>query len=168
MPGHRIRARPARSEQRTAREHGESVPLRDDPDVLSAFSRGRRTFSWWPGGARLRRRLTKAKSPKSFGAARRVLPIGAQSSLTGGATPMGDVILSTSKLNRILTIGNESVRTHVGGVAVGSRPCSCRVRGNTTRPSQRSWAPLSAASSRQMPRAPRRFVTGRPATGCRH
>ena len=45
---------------------------------------------------------------------RRVLTIGAQSSLTGGATPMGDVILSTSKLNRILTIGDESVRTQAG------------------------------------------------------
>jgi len=31
-----------------------------------------------------------------------VLPIGAQSSLTGGATPMGEVILSTSKMTRIL------------------------------------------------------------------
>ena len=31
----------------------------------------------------------------------RVLPIGAQSSLTGGATPMGELVLSTSKMNRV-------------------------------------------------------------------
>src|SRR5215468_3249836 len=31
----------------------------------------------------------------------RVLPIGAQSSLTGGATPMGDVLLSTSRLKAV-------------------------------------------------------------------
>ena len=31
-----------------------------------------------------------------------ILPIGAQSSLTGGATPMGEVLLSTSKLTRIV------------------------------------------------------------------
>jgi D-lactate dehydrogenase (cytochrome) len=31
-----------------------------------------------------------------------VLPIGAQSSLTGGATPMGDTIVSTSKMTRIV------------------------------------------------------------------
>ena len=31
-----------------------------------------------------------------------VLPVGVQSSLTGGATPMGELILSTSKLTRII------------------------------------------------------------------
>ena len=38
-----------------------------------------------------------------------VLPIGAQSSLTGGATPMGELVLSTSKMRRIL----ETTPTHV-------------------------------------------------------
>ena len=35
----------------------------------------------------------------------RVLPVGAQSSLTGGATPFGDVVLSTARMNRILAVG---------------------------------------------------------------
>jgi D-lactate dehydrogenase (cytochrome) len=35
---------------------------------------------------------------------RSVLPIGAQSSLTGGATPMGDVVLATAKMNRVLEL----------------------------------------------------------------
>jgi D-lactate dehydrogenase (cytochrome) len=36
---------------------------------------------------------------------RRVLPVGAQSSLTGGATPFGDVVLSTARLARVLSAG---------------------------------------------------------------
>ena len=43
-----------------------------------------------------------------------VLPIGAQSSLTGGATPRGDVVLSTSRLNRIIEIGTDRVRVEAG------------------------------------------------------
>jgi D-lactate dehydrogenase (cytochrome) len=39
----------------------------------------------------------------------RVLPIGAQSSLTGGATPMGELVLSTSKMRRIV----ETTASHV-------------------------------------------------------
>ena len=36
-------------------------------------------------------------------AAKRVLAVGAQSSLTGGATPRGDVVLSTRRLSHIDT-----------------------------------------------------------------
>jgi len=43
-----------------------------------------------------------------------VLPIGAQSSLTGGATPRGDVVLTTSRLNRIIEIGTDRVRVEAG------------------------------------------------------
>src|SRR5439155_18780481 len=43
-----------------------------------------------------------------------VLPIGAQSSLTGGATPMGEVLLTTSRLNRIFKITNEFVHLEAG------------------------------------------------------
>src|SRR5689334_9606090 len=43
-----------------------------------------------------------------------VLPIGAQSSLTGGATPRGELLLSTSRLNRIVAIGGDSVRVEAG------------------------------------------------------
>ena len=47
-------------------------------------------------------------------AASSVLPIGAQSSLTGGATPRGEVLLSTSRLNRILASGDDWVRVEAG------------------------------------------------------
>ena len=43
-----------------------------------------------------------------------VLPIGAQSSLTGGATPMGEVLLSTARLSRIEPIGDDRVRVQAG------------------------------------------------------
>jgi len=43
-----------------------------------------------------------------------VLPIGAQSSLTGGATPMGEIVLSTARFNRIGEIGHASVRAGAG------------------------------------------------------
>src|SRR5688572_21377151 len=43
-----------------------------------------------------------------------VLPIGAQSSLTGGATPMGETILATSKMTRILELKDSRVRVQAG------------------------------------------------------
>ena len=43
-----------------------------------------------------------------------VLPIGAQSSLTGAATPMGELLLSTARLNRILEIGPRTARVQAG------------------------------------------------------
>ena len=43
-----------------------------------------------------------------------LLVVGAQSSLTGGATPMGDVVLSTEKLNRILEIRPGFVHVEAG------------------------------------------------------
>ena len=43
-----------------------------------------------------------------------VLPIGAQSSLTGGATPMGELVLSTEKLTRVLDVGRSEIRVEAG------------------------------------------------------
>ena len=49
----------------------------------------------------------------------RVLPIGAQSSLTGGATPFGDLLLSTARMNRILRIDEQSAWVE-GGVPLSA------------------------------------------------
>jgi D-lactate dehydrogenase (cytochrome) len=46
--------------------------------------------------------------------AARVLPIGAQSSLTGGATPRGDVVLSTRSLKQIEDVDSRLVRVGAG------------------------------------------------------
>ena len=43
-----------------------------------------------------------------------VLPIGAQSSLTGGATPFGDVLLSTTRMNRLDAISASRVTAEAG------------------------------------------------------
>ena len=47
-------------------------------------------------------------------AARRILPIGAQSSLTGGATPRGDLLISTRALNDIARPSGQRVRVGAG------------------------------------------------------
>lgn len=57
---------------------------------------------------------TAADVPAIVRGARTVLSVGAQSSLTGGATPMGELLLSTEKLNRILEIGPSHVRVEAG------------------------------------------------------
>ena len=44
----------------------------------------------------------------------RVLPIGAQSSLTGGATPVGDVVVATDRMDRIVALGPGEVTVEPG------------------------------------------------------
>jgi D-lactate dehydrogenase (cytochrome) len=57
---------------------------------------------------------SEADVATAVGCARSILPIGAQSSLTGGATPMGETVLSTSRLNCIGQIGADRVRVQAG------------------------------------------------------
>ena len=47
-------------------------------------------------------------------AAGSVLPIGAQSSLTGGATPFGDIVLATDRMDRIVALGSGEVTVEPG------------------------------------------------------
>ena len=44
----------------------------------------------------------------------RVLPIGAQSSLTGGATPMGELVLSTSRMNAVGELADDRITLQPG------------------------------------------------------
>ena len=89
------------------------MALRDDRDVLAAFLEDAAHF---PGGhARaIATPANEAEVVEVLCGATRVLTIGAQSSLTGGATPMGDTLLSTSRLNRVLSIGDDTVRIEAG------------------------------------------------------
>ena len=57
---------------------------------------------------------TPRKSPRSSPPPRACCPIGAQSSLTGGATPRGDVVLSTRRLTGISEPRDGSVRVGAG------------------------------------------------------
>ena len=57
---------------------------------------------------------TPAEIPAIVRDAQTLLPIGAQSSLTGGATPMGETLLSTEKLTRILDVSPGRIRVEAG------------------------------------------------------
>jgi D-lactate dehydrogenase (cytochrome) len=75
-------------------------PIVRDPDVLAGLLEDAAHF---PGG-----HAAGVVSPHSEGAVAAVLasgaavlPVGAQSSLTGGGTPMGELLLSTSHFSTI-------------------------------------------------------------------
>jgi D-lactate dehydrogenase (cytochrome) len=84
-----------------------------DPDVLASFLEDAAHF---PGGfaAGIATPASEAEVAALVRAAPTVLPIGAQSSLTGGATPRGEVLLSTAHLNRVLGSGDDWVRVQAG------------------------------------------------------
>jgi D-lactate dehydrogenase (cytochrome) len=88
-----------------------------DPADVSAFLED---AAHYPGGhaAGVVFPRSAAEVSDVLRSASNVLPIGAQSSLTGGATPMGEVIVATSKMTRVL----ELTATHVTvepGITVG-------------------------------------------------
>jgi D-lactate dehydrogenase (cytochrome) len=77
-----------------------AVALETDADVIAAYLQD---AAHYPGGhaPALARPTTIEEVAWVIGHASRVLPIGAQSSLTGGATPAGDVLLSTEHLTSL-------------------------------------------------------------------
>src|SRR5687768_3358049 len=105
MPDHRIEARPPRG----ARRAPVSVT---DPDRLrsvledAAHVAGHASALVIPA--------SEAEIAEVLQSSASVLPIGAQSSLTGGATPQGDVVLSTARLNRIIDIGRNRADVEAG------------------------------------------------------
>jgi len=101
-----LRSRPARG------SGGEVAAVRD-PEVLASYLED---AAHVPGG-----HLAGAYSPSDEVDVARivrtesaVLPIGAQSSLTGGATPMGDAVITTARLRRIEHLSDSSVRVQAG------------------------------------------------------
>jgi D-lactate dehydrogenase (cytochrome) len=57
---------------------------------------------------------TETEVAEVLRSSRAVLPIGAQSSLTGGATPRGEVVLSTARFNRIIRIAGGQAQAQAG------------------------------------------------------
>jgi D-lactate dehydrogenase (cytochrome) len=102
----KIRARAPRGDER-------ELALVRDPDVVgllledAAHSPGGHS----PGLIVATSEAVVARALREFSA---VLPIGAQSSLTGGATPHGELLLSSRSLNRILEIGADFARVQAG------------------------------------------------------
>jgi D-lactate dehydrogenase (cytochrome) len=87
-----------------------NVAVNTDPDVLGRFLEDAAHF---PGGHAAA--VVRPRNIEELSAAlrepRRVLAVGAQSSLTGGATPAGDVIIATGFLN---DIDDRRDRVHAG------------------------------------------------------
>lgn len=107
MPSHAIRARAARGQT-------QSPPrIERDPEVLASFIEDAAHF---PGGfaSGVAAPASEAEVAALVRQAATILPIGAQSSLTGGATPQGELVLSSARLNTIVDLGRERVRAGAG------------------------------------------------------
>ena len=109
MPSSSIRARAAKG----ATKANAGNHVQRDPDVLAGFLEDAAHF---PGGHAdgLVAATCEADVANLLRGPLPVLAIGAQSSLTGGATPMGEVLLTTSRLNRIFKITNDTVHLEAG------------------------------------------------------
>ena len=106
MAGHSLRARqPAGAAGRAEPTH--------DPDLLASYLADAAHFS---GGhaSGLVAPANEAELAEVLRRSRTVLAVGAQSSLTGGATPMGETIVSTRRLTGIDLIGADRVRVGAG------------------------------------------------------
>ncbi len=97
---------------------GDGAPPRivRDRDILAPHLEDAAHF---PGGhaTELIVPSTEMEVADAIRVSRRILPIGAQTSLTGGATPMGETLLSTARLNRIEStgpLGRTAVRVQAG------------------------------------------------------
>lgn len=84
-----------------------------DPEVIARYLEDAAHF---PGGwaVGVWRPATTAEVAACLrDTSRRILPVGAQSSLTGGATPLGEIVLSTERL-RTIEVRGEHVRAGAG------------------------------------------------------
>ena len=109
MPTHSIRARAPR-----AVAGGASVVALDtSPEAVGAHLEDAAHF---PGGRAdaIARPRTEADVSGLLQMAARVVPIGAQSSVTGGATPDGGLILATDRLTTIHEPGQSDIRVDAG------------------------------------------------------
>ena len=85
----------------------------NDPAAVAAYLEDAAHF---PGGhaAGIVFPRTASEVADALAAHRAILPIGAQSSLTGGATPMGETILSTSRMRRVVEVTRERITVEPG------------------------------------------------------
>jgi D-lactate dehydrogenase (cytochrome) len=117
---HTLRSRPPRGEPHLP-------PRITDPDLLAARLED---AAHYPGGHTPA--LYAPRSEAEIAAVLRepgaILPIGAQSSLTGGATPLGDRLLSTDRLDRVGEVGSDRVRVQAG-VSLASLDAALRDAG---------------------------------------
>ena len=94
--------------------HPTAAPLLErDPDLVRGFLED---AAHVPGGhaEAVAFPHDEAEVAALVASAERILPVGAQSSLTGGATPRGEVVLSTRALTSIVIVDNRTVRAGAG------------------------------------------------------
>ncbi|MBB6098319.1 D-lactate dehydrogenase (cytochrome) [Deinobacterium chartae] len=105
VPSSRAVTRPPRGEARTRPSQ--------DPDLIASVLEDAAHF---PGGhaQAVAYPLSEADVSALLRDTAAVLPTGAQSSLTGGATPRGGLVLSLARMNRILEISGNRVRVEAG------------------------------------------------------
>jgi len=106
MPTFRVKARPPRRPR-------PAPPVDRNPETLGAFLED---AAHYPGGhaAGVAFPHDEGELAALVAAHARVLPIGAQSSVTGGATPMGEVVVSTSRMNAVVEVARDRVRVQPG------------------------------------------------------
>ena len=107
MSSHRVHTRPAHRAGNTA------APTSVVPADVASFLEDAVHF---PGG-----HAPRVVQPQSEGdvaglllTERCLLAVGAQSSLTGGATPMGETVVSTDRMNQVLAVGPSSITVQAG------------------------------------------------------
>jgi len=96
--------------------HRGAASLETDPDLLARFLEDAAHYPDGRAAGVMRPRTIEELSAclsEAALAGRRILPVGAQSSLTGGATPFGDVVLSTERLNGV-QVSDDHVRVGAG------------------------------------------------------
>jgi D-lactate dehydrogenase (cytochrome) len=117
---------------RAPRGDAGGVRVVDDPDTVGGHLED---AAHYPGGhaAGIAYPQSEAAVAALVRAHARVLPIGAQSSLTGGATPFGEVLLNTARLNRTVEIapGRATVEA---GVTLAALEEAARRAGSTYPP----------------------------------
>ena len=99
----RIRARAAQHERASHIDRDPAIVNRDPAIVASFLSDAAHVPGGFAAGVAFPR--TEAEVAALVREAVRVLPVGAQSSLTGGATPRGELVLSTRALSTIASVG---------------------------------------------------------------
>lgn len=100
----------------------DAPPIDDRADVLQSFLSD---AAHVPGGfaAGVVFPKSAAEVAAVIASAERVLPVGAQSSVTGGATPRGEIVLSTRALNQVATPDGDRVKMGAG-VSLAELQCA--------------------------------------------
>lgn len=106
MASHRIRCIPLP-------DPGGDVAVERGSDAVGGFLED---AAHHPGGhaAGVAHPATEAEVGALLRSGQPVLPVGAQSSLTGGATPLGEIVVTTRRLNRIVTAGSGGITAQAG------------------------------------------------------